>query len=121
MKRIAAFLVIVGAAFMVEPAPAVEIGEAVTVTNDADAAWEGLSAEQQDALLRTGETGVWLDELVVEYRNALAEAPEGFLTILERGDDGQWSTHATCFEDMPCWDCSTMGNRTCGPLLPRTD
>lgn len=22
----------------------------------------------------------------------------------------------TCAEDMPCWDCSTMGNRICGPL-----
>lgn len=21
----------------------------------------------------------------------------------------------TCQEDMPCWDCSTMGNRECGP------
>jgi hypothetical protein len=20
-----------------------------------------------------------------------------------------------CHEDEPCWDCSTMGNRTCGP------
>lgn len=19
-----------------------------------------------------------------------------------------------CFEDMPCWDCTTMGNRICG-------
>lgn len=21
-----------------------------------------------------------------------------------------------CQEDEPCWDCSTMGNRICGPL-----
>lgn len=21
-----------------------------------------------------------------------------------------------CTEDMPCWDCHTMGNRICGPL-----
>ena len=20
-----------------------------------------------------------------------------------------------CIEDMPCWDCATMGNRICGP------
>lgn len=20
-----------------------------------------------------------------------------------------------CYEDMSCWDCSTMGNRKCGP------
>ena len=20
----------------------------------------------------------------------------------------------TCYEDMPCWDCTTMGNLTCG-------
>lgn len=22
---------------------------------------------------------------------------------------------ATCAEDMACWDCTTMGNRICGP------
>lgn len=22
---------------------------------------------------------------------------------------------ATCHEDEPCWDCKTMGNKTCGP------
>lgn len=21
-----------------------------------------------------------------------------------------------CHEDMPCWDCETMGNRICGPV-----
>lgn len=21
-----------------------------------------------------------------------------------------------CEEDMPCWDCTTMGNRICGPI-----
>jgi hypothetical protein len=25
------------------------------------------------------------------------------------------STSTTCVEDMPCWDCTTMGNRICGP------
>lgn len=32
------------------------------------------------------------------------------------------SARADCFEDMPCWDCTTMGNRLCGapagPLGP---
>ena len=23
-----------------------------------------------------------------------------------------------CEEDMPCWDCATMGNRICGPQAP---
>lgn len=27
-------------------------------------------------------------------------------------DDDQKIT--TCFEDMPCWDCHTMGNHVCG-------
>ena len=22
---------------------------------------------------------------------------------------------AQCFEDQPCWDCESMGNRVCGP------
>lgn len=25
------------------------------------------------------------------------------------------STLPTCQEDEPCWDCTTMGNRICGP------
>lgn len=25
---------------------------------------------------------------------------------------------AECSEDMACWDCSTMGNRICGPTAP---
>lgn len=26
------------------------------------------------------------------------------------------STSTTvCYEDQPCWDCHTMGNRICGP------
>jgi hypothetical protein len=31
---------------------------------------------------------------------------------------GVWSddrTQKTCWEDQPCWDCRTMGNRICGP------
>jgi hypothetical protein len=23
-----------------------------------------------------------------------------------------------CLEDMACWDCRTMGNRMCGPVVP---
>lgn len=23
----------------------------------------------------------------------------------------------SCVEDEPCWDCDTMGNRTCGPTV----
>ena len=31
--------------------------------------------------------------------------------VTEIGD--AWS-QAPCQEDMPCWDCETMGNRICG-------
>lgn len=24
-------------------------------------------------------------------------------------------TPTACVEDMPCWDCNTMGNKVCGP------
>jgi len=24
-------------------------------------------------------------------------------------------TTTVCMEDMPCWDCNTMGNLVCGP------
>lgn len=27
---------------------------------------------------------------------------------------------ARCEEDMPCWDCQTMGNKQCGPQAPVT-
>mgnify|MGYP001581966013 CR=1 FL=1 len=27
-----------------------------------------------------------------------------------------WS-QPPCVEDEPCWDCTTMGNKICGPLL----
>jgi hypothetical protein len=26
-----------------------------------------------------------------------------------------------CYEDMPCWDCSTMGNKQCGPVAHEAD
>jgi hypothetical protein len=33
---------------------------------------------------------------------------------VDKPDDGQ-----ECQEDMPCWDCETMGNRICGPTFAR--
>lgn len=33
---------------------------------------------------------------------------------------GESLTLNRCFEDMPCWDCATMGNKVCG-TLPRTN
>lgn len=27
----------------------------------------------------------------------------------------------TCFEDEPCWDCETMGNKICGPVTQPPD
>lgn len=27
-------------------------------------------------------------------------------------------TQTQCEEDMPCWDCKTMGNKLCGPQTP---
>ena len=29
-------------------------------------------------------------------------------------------TSTACVEDMPCWNCNTMGNYTCGPTAPTT-
>ena len=26
-----------------------------------------------------------------------------------------------CYEDMPCWDCATMGNLQCGPVAHEAD
>jgi hypothetical protein len=35
---------------------------------------------------------------------------------LEREDSGTIPpVSITCEEDMPCWDCTTMGNGRCGP------
>jgi hypothetical protein len=68
--------------------------ERATLQSDADAAWEGLSADQQTQLLATGETGQWLDELAVNYRDALAATPTGYTTRLERDNDGLWSIYA---------------------------
>ena len=27
----------------------------------------------------------------------------------------QPTTGVVCYEDQPCWDCTSMGNRICGP------
>ena len=49
---------------------------------------------------------------------ALTGAVLAGCTIIDRvsgpGDDRRPVTR--CEEDMPCWDCSTMGNRVCGPV-----
>ncbi len=37
------------------------------------------------------------------------EIPPAVITT-ENTPDGE------CHEDMPCWDCSTMGNQVCGPV-----
>lgn len=37
----------------------------------------------------------------------------GMFTVIEA--KFQEATVAVCFEDMPCWDCETMGNFICGP------
>lgn len=29
---------------------------------------------------------------------------------------GRTPDDVRCEEDMPCWDCTTMGNRICGPI-----
>ena len=31
------------------------------------------------------------------------------------GNEAPQPTAAQCEEDMPCWDCATMGNKICGP------
>jgi hypothetical protein len=128
VKRIGAFMLVIAAALAICYAPP---GEGVagrraramreaTIQANADAAWEGLSSGEQAALNATGETGEWLDQLVVEYRTAVANTPTGYVTKLERDTDGLWRTYAVpvrpCEEDEPCWDC------ICGvELLPQTD
>lgn len=39
-----------------------------------------------------------------------------FGLVAAGADRGRESVH--CAEDDPCWDCSTMGNRICGPVAP---
>jgi hypothetical protein len=60
--------------------------------SQADAAWEGLDGDQQRMLTATGETGHWLDELVIEYRKAVTLNP-GMKIWVEKDADGRWSTY----------------------------
>lgn len=30
--------------------------------------------------------------------------------------EAEAAEYVRCEEDMPCWDCETMGNRICGPI-----
>jgi hypothetical protein len=40
----------------------------------------------------------------------------GFLTLtILAGTRDQEPQQQVCMEDMPCWDCDTMGNMVCGP------
>ncbi len=57
--------------------------------------------------------------MIARYVAALAVAgllapgtgEQSVINYLITGEDTQ------CVEDMPCWDCSTMGNRQCGPVI----
>ncbi len=40
--------------------------------------------------------------------------PLGVLTYDARRYFEHQTTVTRCVEDMPCWDCHTMGNRICG-------
>ena len=51
--------------------------------------------------------------LVVSFLIAGAVAAFGRMT-----DNIRFSNAPECMEDMPCWDCETMGNRICGPIQP---
>lgn len=94
--------------------------------SQADAAWEGLSSAQQSELLATGETGQHLDELIINFREALDATPSDRETHIELTNANLWQIYSVpmihkCMEDEPCWDCRTMGNLICGVELPRTN
>jgi hypothetical protein len=60
----------------------------------ADADWEGLSSEEQEAIRATGLSGTEQDQLVIDFRQAKLDAAgrEGaWEPRLERGPDGHWS------------------------------
>jgi len=40
------------------------------------------------------------------------------LMILDRNDRPAPTYQPLCTEDMPCWDCHTMGNMVCGTTTP---
>ncbi len=68
-------------------------GDCYMLQSQADAAWEGLSSEDQKTVMLSGLSGWQLDEYVINYRDAMLP----------------------CEEDEPCWNCETMGNNICGP------
>lgn len=60
----------------------------------ADADWEGLSAEEQEAIRATGLVATEQDQLVIDYRQAKLDAAgrEGtWEPRLELGPDGHWT------------------------------
>ncbi len=48
---------------------------------------------------------------------AVCERADGGFTCVEVGGGVTWTPdpYGDCTEDMPCWDCTTMGNGRCGP------
>ena len=81
-------------------------GTEVTLQADADpyrtaeetARTDALSA---DGVLSYGEDHGWV--LSWSFRTVQSECPPPV---------------PVCEEDMPCWDCTTMGNLICGPVAP---
>ncbi len=60
----------------------------------ADADWEGLSSEEQEAIRATGLVGTEQDQLVIDYRQAKLDAAclEGASEPrLQLGPDGRWT------------------------------
>lgn len=50
----------------------------------------------------------------------IGEAKPTFFQIIHRYEVPHQVVHSTapqCMEDMPCWDCNTMGNHTCGTAI----
>lgn len=46
------------------------------------------------------------------------EAPGMGVLVRDLPDGAQEIVPIRCEEDMPCWDCRTMGNKICGPNDP---
>jgi hypothetical protein len=47
---------------------------------------------------------------------APSQAPFMGLTEVLQAQRAEAPNHVRCEEDMPCWDCKTMGNLICGPV-----
>ena len=43
------------------------------------------------------------------------------LILISLSGDIPAEIESVCFEDMPCWDCATMGNLICGDSPPWID